>query len=156
MLRSTVLLFLLWCARARAVAFEDCGSVDNAVSIDISGCSTPPCNIVAGSSRNVTSTYKAVSESSVLYLEVYLRLNLITIFLDATPPPCAAGSETVCPVRAGDFSRYNAIVNFDEDLPPVSGYLYWRLYNNQGTTVACYKVAVSIVYDIKALKSLQP
>jgi len=78
-----------------------------------------------------TVLFSIVSESSVLYLEVYLRLNLITIFLDATPPPCAAGSETVCPVRAGDFSRYNAIVNFDEDLPPVRSILSLSKFKRQ-------------------------
>ena len=38
----------------------------------------------------------------------------------------------------------------------VAGYLIWRLYNDQGTTVVCFKVEVRIVYDMKALKGLQP
>lgn len=59
------------------------------------------------------------SESSALYQDVYLRLNGINIGVSATPAPCAAGSDTVCPVRAGDFNRYSAVVTFSEDLPPV-------------------------------------
>jgi len=156
MLRSTVLLFLLCCARARTVDFEDCGSTNKAVSIDISGCSAAPCDIVPGSRRNVTSTFLASSESNVLYLEVYLRLNLLNLYQDATPDPCTVGSNTVCPVKAGDSSQYTAVVTFQEDLPPVAGYLIWRLYNDQGTTVVCFKVEVRIVYDMKALKGLQP
>jgi len=155
MLRPTVLFFLFWCACARAVDFEDCGSVYTASSIDITGCSKAPCNIVAGSSLTVTSAFIAGSDSNVLYQDVYLRLNLITLPLDATPPPCTAGSETVCPVRAGDSSRYTAVVNFPEDLPPVAGDFYWKLQNNIGNTVICYKVAVRIKYNLEALEALQ-
>jgi len=156
MLRSTVLLFLLWCARASPVTFEDCGSVYDAVSIDISECSTAPCDIVAGSTRNVTATFIAGSVSNVLHQDVYLLLNLINLPQPATPAPCDDGSGTDCPVRAGDFCRYTAVVTFEEDLPPVAGYFFLRLYNNEGTTVVCYKVAVRIVYDIRALKAPQP
>jgi len=35
------------------------GSVYDAVSIDISECSTAPCDIVAGSTKNVTATFVA-------------------------------------------------------------------------------------------------
>jgi len=38
----------------------------------------------------------------------------------------------------------------------VAGDFFWRLYNNQGTTVVCYKVAIRIVYAAKALEALQP
>ena len=38
----------------------------------------------------------------------------------------------------------------------VAGHFFLRLYNNEGTTVVCYKVAIRIVYDIRALKAPQP
>jgi len=156
MLRSTVLLFLLWCARAKAVDFEDCGSADTPVSINIGGCSKAPCDLLAGSNINVTSTSIAGSDSNMLYPNVYLRLNLINFDVTVTPSPCASGSNTVCPVRAGDVIRYTAVVTIDEDLPPVAGYLYWRLYNEKGNTVVCFKVEVRIVYGIRALKVVHP
>jgi hypothetical protein len=59
-------------------------------------------------------------ESNVLYQDVYLRLNGINLPVEATPAPCTAGSETVCPVRAGAVNQYSAVVNFSSDLPPVS------------------------------------
>jgi len=59
------------------------------------------------------------SASNVLYQDVYIRLNLINFAVIATPPPCTTGSGTVCPVRAGDSSRYTAVVTFSEELPPV-------------------------------------
>jgi hypothetical protein len=58
-------------------------------------------------------------ESNVLYQEVYLRLNGINIDVEATPAPCTAGSETVCPVKAGAVNQYSAVVRFSSDLPPV-------------------------------------
>jgi hypothetical protein len=58
-------------------------------------------------------------ESNILYQEVYLRLNGINIGVEATPAPCTAGSETVCPVKAGAVNQYSAVVNFSSDLPPV-------------------------------------
>lgn len=58
-------------------------------------------------------------ESDALYQDVYLRLNGINIDVDATPAPCSAGSETVCPVKAGAVNQYSAVVKFSEDLPPV-------------------------------------
>jgi hypothetical protein len=61
----------------------------------------------------------AGSKSDTLYQDVYLSLNGINIDVDATPAPCAAGSETVCPVRAGEVNQYSAAVKFSEDLPPV-------------------------------------
>ena len=59
------------------------------------------------------------AESDALYQNVYLKLNGINLDVNATPAPCAAGSDTVCPVRAGNFNRYSAVVNFASDLPPV-------------------------------------
>ena len=66
-----------------------------------------------------TVLFPAGSESNVLHQNVYVRLNIINFPLEATPPPCTLGSGTVCPVRVGDNSRYTAVVNFIEDLPPV-------------------------------------
>jgi hypothetical protein len=37
----------------------------------------------------------------------------------------------------------------------VAGDFYWKLYNNIGTTVICYKVAVRIKYNLEALEALQ-
>lgn len=156
MFRSTALLFLLWCACTKAVEYEDCGSEYDALSITIDGCSSAPCNIVIGSSTNVISTFIAGSESNALYQNVYLRLNGINLAVNATPAPCAAGSDTVCPVRAGNFNRYSAVVNFAADLPPVAGSLYWTLTDNVGITVICYKVSVRIVYGSNLLEAPQP
>jgi hypothetical protein len=58
-------------------------------------------------------------ESNFLYQEVYLRLNGINLDVEATPAPCTSGSETVCPVKAGAFNQYSAVVWFSSDLPPV-------------------------------------
>lgn len=154
MLRSTVLLFTLWCSCTRAVDFEDCGSEYDALTINIDGCTTVPCNVVAGSSTTVTSSFKADFESNVLYQEVYLRLNGINIDVEATPAPCTAGSETVCPVKAGAVNQYSAVVRFSSDLPPVAGSLYWKLNNSDGSNVICYKVAVRILYGSKLLDAL--
>jgi hypothetical protein len=38
----------------------------------------------------------------------------------------------------------------------LAGWLFWRLNNNQGITVVCYKVAVRIVFGAKTLEALQP
>jgi len=38
----------------------------------------------------------------------------------------------------------------------VAGDLFWRLYNNQGIMVLCYKVAVRITYFTEELGALQP
>ncbi|XP_023711765.1 uncharacterized protein LOC111866759 [Cryptotermes secundus] len=152
MFRSTVLLLMLGCACTIAVDFEDCGSEYDALSISIDGCSTLPCNLVAGSSTTVTSSFKADFESNILYQEVYLRLNGINIQVEATPAPCTAGSETVCPVKAGAVNQYSAVVNFSSDLPPVAGSLYWKLNNSDGSNVICYKVAIRILYSSKWLQ----
>jgi hypothetical protein len=58
-------------------------------------------------------------ESDALYQHVYLSLNGIIIDVNATPNPCAAGSETVCPVVAGDVNQYSAVVKLSAELPPV-------------------------------------
>ena len=71
------------------------------------------------------------SESNVLYLEVYLRLNLLNLYQDATPDPCTVGSNTVCPVKAGDSSQYTAVVTFQEDLPPVRRILSLSKFKRQ-------------------------
>lgn len=68
-----------------------------------------------------------------------MRLNGININVEATPAPCTAGSETVCPVKAGAVNQYSAVVNFSSDLPPVRhvNYLYgiYR-YEKKGQYVA--------------------
>ncbi|XP_021915170.1 epididymal secretory protein E1 isoform X2 [Zootermopsis nevadensis] len=155
MFRSTVMLFMFWCACANAVEFEDCGSVYDALAINIDGCTSAPCNILIGSSTTVTSRFVAGFESDALYQDVYLRLNGINIDVDATPAPCSAGSETVCPVKAGAVNQYSAVVKFSEDLPPLAGSLYWKLNNSDGSNVICYKIAVRIVYGSKLVDTLQ-
>ncbi|GFG38091.1 hypothetical protein Cfor_10927, partial [Coptotermes formosanus] len=128
----------------------------SSLSIEIGGCSSAPCNIVIGSTTNVTSYFIAGSESNELYQVVYLRLNGINIGVSATPAPCATGSDTVCPVRAGDFNRYSAKVDFPADLPPVAGSLFWKLNNHDANTVICFKVAVRVVYSSNLLDAPQP
>lgn len=71
------------------------------------------------------------SVSNVLHQDVNLLLNLINLPQPATPAPCDDGSGTVCPVRAGDFCRYTAVVTFEEDLPPVRRILSLSKFKRQ-------------------------
>ncbi|KAJ9586364.1 hypothetical protein L9F63_019986 [Diploptera punctata] len=144
-LSLVVFIFVVSCATAEIVTFENCGSKSYPVSIDIHSCAEAPCIILNGTQENVTLTFLASYTSSSLADEANLRIKTAKVPVDVIPEPCGSGSSITCPMEASDTPyEFNSTLLIPTDAAPVDAYLELKLLDYIGEIMVCYRVGVRI------------
>lgn len=137
-----------------AVPYLDCGSTYDLLAVDIEGCESLPCPLLAGETVNVTSTFYAKTASNSVKNDVYFMVNTVQQAATLTSCSCSVegGScldEEGCYIAEGETMEYHAQVLVGKSLPPVEGNLVWEMYNEVQHKIICYKVDVSIFWPEK-------
>ncbi|XP_062540104.1 NPC intracellular cholesterol transporter 2 [Armigeres subalbatus] len=125
------------------VLFEDCGSQYDVLSIQLSSCSSSPCNMPRGTNVTVNAEFSpngSTTTPSLLH-EAYFILNAIKTKATITPTKCEG---TVCPFQGDVGLKFSAEIYVSPSLPSLRGKLRWELMNDAKEVLLCYQIPISI------------
>ncbi|EDS36659.1 conserved hypothetical protein [Culex quinquefasciatus] len=136
------LLRQLYMART-GVAFEDCGSTYDVLSIEMSSCSSTPCTMVRGTHVTVNAEFTAngASTGSSMEHEAYFIINAVRTKATITPTKCEG---TICPLQGTLGLLFSASIYVNPQLPALRGTLQWKLKNASNEALLCYKIPITI------------
>ena len=128
---------------AKHVTFKDCGSVEAVVqSIDITPCTTEPCDLKAGT--NVTGTITFTPKEAVQNgeVEAWAIFGLTPVPLPLPNPRLCEGYGVTCPLKSEVAAEF--VIKEFIDFPPLSLTLKAQIKEQNDKVLLCLEVPLKI------------
>lgn len=139
-----LLLALIAAARAEPVRFKDCGSVVGVIKeVNVSPCSTQPCELHKGQSYSVNVTFTSGTQSINSTAEVHGILAGIPVpFPIPEPDGCKSGIS--CPIQKDKTYSYLNKLPVKSEYPSIKLVVEWKLIDDKNQNLFCWRIPLEI------------
>uniref|UniRef100_A0A2K6GAB9 NPC intracellular cholesterol transporter 2 n=1 Tax=Propithecus coquereli TaxID=379532 RepID=A0A2K6GAB9_PROCO len=137
-------LALSTAAQAEPVQFKDCGSVVGVIKeVNVSPCSTQPCQLSKGQSYsiNVTFTSNTLSKSSKAFVHGII-MGVPVPFPIPEPDGCKSGIS--CPIQKDKTYSYLNKLPVKSEYPSIKLVVEWELRDDQDQRLFCWEIPIQI------------
>ncbi|XP_053945850.1 NPC intracellular cholesterol transporter 2 [Anastrepha ludens] len=143
-LRSTARTIYKKILSRRSLPFEDCGSTYDVLYVNISSCSSIPCQMVRNSTVTVNVIFDDNGDNiSLLIHRVRWIFNAIKTNAAITPDLCDDNQH--CLIDETDGKSYDAQVYVNSTLPNIRGTMMWEAVNQNNVEVICFKIPIIVL-----------
>ncbi|XP_006170610.1 NPC intracellular cholesterol transporter 2 [Tupaia chinensis] len=139
-----LLLALSAATQAQPVQFKDCGSKDGVIKIvNVSPCSTLPCQLIKGQSYSVNVTFTSNIQSKNSTASVHGILFGVPVpFPIPEPDGCKCGIS--CPIQKAKTYSYLNKLPVKSEYPSVKLVVKWELKDDQNQNLFCWEIPIEI------------
>ena len=131
---------------AAPTVYKDCGSVKGKVlSVDISPCTTQPCQLKKGTKPQITIAYQSLEQVSSGTASVHGKLGPISVPFPLPDEDLCKFSTPPCPIAANSNSTYSNSIEVLSSYPSLRVTVRWELLDSQSNDLVCVEMPVSIV-----------
>ncbi|KAK7065289.1 hypothetical protein SK128_017860 [Halocaridina rubra] len=147
-MNRSVFILLGLVASSYATLFLDCGSQGTDVTMDVEGCTEPPCILERGSSYLVNFKYTSSVNTDSLTISATANIGGINVpWPDLDPNACAQleNSPTPCPIAAGSYVDWTMSADVLAIYPTIETLVTFQLLDASGNPQTCAKLTAIIV-----------
>ncbi|KAM5273582.1 NPC intracellular cholesterol transporter 2 [Ctenodactylus gundi] len=147
-MRLQAAAFLLLCftvaGRAEPVRYEDCGSKVGIIKeVNVSPCTTQPCELVKGQAYSVNVTFTSSTQSTNSTASVHGILFGVPVpFPIPEPDGCKCGIS--CPIQKNKIYSYLNKLPVKSEYPDVRVVVKWELKDDKNENLFCWEIPVQI------------
>ncbi|KAJ8045212.1 NPC intracellular cholesterol transporter 2 [Holothuria leucospilota] len=130
---------------SKTTKFKDCGSKESKVSsVDISPCSTSPCEIVSGKNSSIDVTFTETAAADNLTAKAYGSIAGVKVPYPLPNPEACKNSNLTCPLKTGTKYFYTATLSVPKGLPKVDVVVELQLIAGDDKLVMCIDFPVTV------------
>lgn len=133
---------------ATPVKFGNCSDVTehiSAMTVDVTPCSTTPCEFKKGTNVTCTISFTPTEEVSNGTLKVYGKLGPVKVPFPLPNPNACSDHGLTCPLKSGVPVELTITLPVKSEYPSVTVVAQFELEDQSNNDVFCFQVIVKIV-----------
>ncbi|CAG5119328.1 unnamed protein product [Candidula unifasciata] len=116
---------------AEVIQFKDClpseGVTGHATSVELSPCTSQPCNFKHGQTVNVKITFTANNDTPTLKSTVYGIVFNVPVEFPLPNADACSNSGLTCPIQKGQTYTYSSSFDVKDSYPQIELVVMWKL-----------------------------
>ena len=112
-------------------------------SVNIPGCTAPPCTITRGTNASISVTFKATADFASGTNKVSGKVLGVNVPFPL-PKPSICDDGVQCPMKSGQSYTESVTIPIKSEYPKVKAVVTWTMYDPSGNQQGCFEVELQL------------